>query len=65
MDPLIALMVTPLLIWAGVFAFVWSVDRRVRALERLVEERGASTTPPDPAAGYARGAVDDKEILSR
>ena len=39
MDPVIAMMVVPLVIWAGVFAFMLSVDRRVRALERRVQER--------------------------
>jgi CcmD family protein len=61
LDPLIALMITPLLIWGGVFAFVWFVDRRVRSLERLVRERKASATP----SGYDRDAVSDKEIVSR
>ena len=37
-----ALLITPLLIWAGVFAFVWHVDRRVRALERRLNERKES-----------------------
>lgn len=39
MDPVTAMMVVPLLIWAGVFAFMLSVDRRVRALENRVREQ--------------------------
>ena len=39
MDPVIAMMIVPLLIWAGVFVFMLAVDRRVRALERRVGER--------------------------
>lgn len=39
MSSLTALMLTPLLIWAGVFFFVWTLDRRVRALERRLEQR--------------------------
>ncbi len=65
MDPLIALMITPLLIWAGVFAFVWFVDRRVRALERRVRERDALAAPPGYAADYERDAVTGKEIVPR
>jgi len=41
MDPVIAMMVVPLLIWAGVFAFMLSVDRRVRALEQRVRNNEA------------------------
>ena len=62
MDPLIALMITPLLVWAGVFAFMWFVDRRVRALERRLEER---QRPAAPAGGYTRDAASDKETVSR
>ena len=32
----------PLLIWAGVFAFMLGVDRRVQDLERRIRETGAS-----------------------
>ena len=39
MDPVIAMMVVPLLIWAGVFWFMQSVDRRVRNLERRVRDQ--------------------------
>ncbi len=41
MDPVIAMMVVPLLIWAGVFAFMLSVDRRVRALEQRIRNNEA------------------------
>ncbi len=34
-----ALLLVPLLIWAGLFAFIWYVDGRVRALERRLNER--------------------------
>ena len=39
MDPVVAMMIVPLLIWAGVFFFMLSVDRRVHALEQRVRER--------------------------
>ena len=42
MDPVVGMMVVPLLIWAGVFAFLLSVDRRVRDLERRVREQGVT-----------------------
>jgi len=34
------MIAVPLLIWAGVFAFMLGVDRRVRDLERRVRETG-------------------------
>lgn len=42
MDPVVAMLIVPLLIWAGVFAFMLSVDRRVRTLEQRVRERQGS-----------------------
>ena len=36
MDPVTAMVAVPLLIWAGVFVFMLSTDRRVRDLERRV-----------------------------
>lgn len=44
MEPLIALLIAPLLIWAGVFAFVWNLDGRVRAMERRLNERKKEST---------------------
>jgi len=44
MTPQFALMLVPLIIWTGVFAFVFSVDRRVRALERLIERQAPRET---------------------
>lgn len=41
MDPVVAMMIVPLLIWAGVFAFMLSVDRRVRTLEQRVRNSEA------------------------
>jgi len=41
MDPVVAMLIVPLLIWAGVFAFMLSVDRRVRALEQRVRNSEA------------------------
>lgn len=40
MDPVIAMVAVPLLIWAGVFGFMLSVDRRVRDLEQHVKNSG-------------------------
>jgi CcmD family protein len=37
-----ALLIVPLLLWAGLFAFIWYVDGRVRALERRLNERKES-----------------------
>ena len=63
MDPLVGLMIVALLIWAGVFVFIWFVDRRVSALERAIKEReGAAASL---AAGKVGGAVSEKEFLSR
>lgn len=31
---MLPLLIVALLIWAGVWAYLWSVDRRVRALEQ-------------------------------
>ena len=42
MEPLTALLIVPLLLWAGLFAFIWYVDGRVRALERRLNERKGS-----------------------
>lgn len=39
MEPLTALLIVPLLLWAGLFAFIFYVDGRVRALERRLSER--------------------------
>lgn len=47
MESLVSLLAVALLIWAGVFAFLWSVDRRVRALERRLEERRHSPVAED------------------
>ena len=41
MDPVVAMMIVPLLIWAGVFLFMLSVDRRVHALEQRVQYQQA------------------------
>jgi CcmD family protein len=57
---LTALLVVSLLIWAGVFLFVWFVDRRVRDLERRVaEERRARAT----AAAAASSSSTMKEAV--
>lgn len=32
-------MAVALVVWLGVFAYLWRLDRRVRELERDVEER--------------------------
>ena len=61
MDPKLALLLAPLLIWGAVFAFVWSVDRRVRALERRVREQERTPTLPPANGRVAR----DKEMASR
>jgi hypothetical protein len=55
MDPVIAMMVIPLLIWAGVFWFMQTVDRRARDLERRVrlhEGRAAANS------GHSEGAAN-------
>ena len=63
MEPLTALLIAPLLIWAGVFAFVWSLDRRVRDLERRLSERRSSSVGAS-ADGAARTA-SRTETVSR
>jgi CcmD family protein len=40
MSPTTAMILVPSVIWIGVWAFLWGVDRRVRALERRIEEQG-------------------------
>ena len=39
MPSMMPLLLVALLVWAGVFAFIFTVDRRVRDLERRVAAR--------------------------
>jgi CcmD family protein len=39
MPSMLPLLLVALLVWAGVFAFIFAVDRRVRDLERRVSAR--------------------------
>jgi hypothetical protein len=48
-EPLTALLIVPLLLWAGLFAFIWFVDARVRALERRLNERQERLAQDVPA----------------
>jgi CcmD family protein len=38
MNPLLTYMIAPLLIWAGIFGYLFWLDMRVRALEKRLEE---------------------------
>lgn len=39
MQSMVPLLLVALVVWAGVFAFIFAVDRKVAALERRLEER--------------------------
>jgi CcmD family protein len=45
MGPMTPLLIVALIIWAGVFLFMWSVDRRVRAVELRLKQRAAEQSP--------------------
>lgn len=38
MQAMMPLLIVALVVWLGVFSFIWSVDRKVSALEREVKE---------------------------
>jgi CcmD family protein len=38
MSSMLPLLIVALIVWAGVFAFIFGVDRKVSALERRLEE---------------------------
>lgn len=41
MNPLLLYMITPLLVWAGIFGYLFWMDMRLRMMEqRLDEEKG-------------------------
>ena len=42
MPSMMPLLLVALLVWGGVFAFIFAVDRRVRELERRVAEQRQS-----------------------
>jgi CcmD family protein len=53
MDAMIPLLTVALIVWAGVFLFILSVDRRLRDVERRVREcaEKADTKPGKEMAG--------------
>ena len=61
MSPVIAMMVIPLIFWAVVFLFLLSVDRRVRDLERRLQERTDRTMPAPAVTMAARTAEETAE----
>ena len=67
MSPVIAMMVVPLIFWAVVFFFLLSVDRRVRDLERRLQERTDRIVPTPPVTVAARTAEETevKETVLR
>lgn len=40
MSPLFVYMLTPLLIWAGIFGYLFWLDMRLRTLEKRLDEGG-------------------------
>lgn len=65
MDSLTALVLVPLLIWAGVWAFLLFLDRRVAALERALRRRDEAERSPAVRARAGSENARDTEVLSR
>lgn len=42
MNPLLAYMITPLLIWVGIFGYLFWLDMRLRTLEKRLDHGGNS-----------------------
>lgn len=42
MSPLFVYMFTPLLIWAGIFGYLFWLDMRLRTVEKRLDEGGHS-----------------------
>ncbi|MGQ9488543.1 MAG: CcmD family protein [Armatimonadota bacterium] len=42
MNPLLAYMITPLLIWAGIFGYLFWLDMRLQMVEKQLDEGGNS-----------------------
>ncbi len=38
MNPLVAYMITPLLVWAGIFGYLLWLDMRLKMLEKRLDE---------------------------
>ena len=38
---MIPLMLVPLIVWGAVWAYLWTLDRKVKQLAALVDRRGA------------------------
>ena len=64
-NDMIPLLTVALLVWAGVYAFLWSVDRKVRALERRVRERDETTGASSLSVRYDGDAAREKETINR
>ena len=47
MSTMLPLLIVALLVWAGVFAFIFAVDKKITAIEKRIAERPRSPRSED------------------
>lgn len=65
MGSMSAMLGVALLIWAGVFVYMWFVDRRVAEVERRLAERPRLESPTSGRNGVGKPVPSGKEAANR
>jgi hypothetical protein len=47
MSNMLPLLIVALLVWAGVFAFIFAVDKKITAIEKRIADRPRAQRPED------------------
>ena len=47
MSNMLPLLIVALLVWAGVFAFIFAVDKKITAIEKRIAERPRPSQRPE------------------